>query len=403
MKISLYLLIIVLLVSCQDDSKETINNDEQYVVMLSLDGFRWDYAEMTNTPNLDYLAQNGVKADYLQPCFPSKTFPNHYSIATGLYPDNHGLVNNSFYDWKMDKWYSISNRNAVGNPDFYDGEPIWVTAEKQGLKSASYFWVGSEAPIKGMHPTYWKTYDHDVAYSSRIDSVVYWLNKPIQQRPRLVTFYVSEPDGIGHRFGPESQEVVDKVKQLDAYVGECLTKLKSCSVADSINFIIVSDHGMGATHPDRVVALDKYLNLDWCDIIVGSNPVYNISPKQDYIEEVYDALKSVPHVQVFKNDEFPEKYNYGGHYRTLTYTVVADKEWSVIKSGGFTYAGGAHGYLNDNEDMYGIFYAMGPSFKKGLQYKGFENIEIYNLLCDILKIEPSSNDGELSLVKEMLD
>ncbi|MCD4680628.1 MAG: ectonucleotide pyrophosphatase/phosphodiesterase, partial [Bacteroidales bacterium] len=160
------LLSIALFSSC---SKE-LQNEKQYVVMLSLDGFRWDYPDNIPTPNLDYIAEIGVKAKSLKPCFPTKTFPNHYSMATGLYPDHHGIVLNSFYDEDMNAYYRIKDRDAVENADFYDGEPIWVTAEKQGVISASYFWVGSEAPIKDKHPTYWKRYKHNYPFEARLDT-----------------------------------------------------------------------------------------------------------------------------------------------------------------------------------------------------------------------------------------
>ncbi|GAF03456.1 phosphonoacetate hydrolase [Saccharicrinis fermentans DSM 9555 = JCM 21142] len=174
-----YLLIYWPIQSQQKDSHQA----QPYVVVLSLDGFRWDYTQDIETPNFDRMAQIGTKAISLQPSFPSKTFPNHYTIATGLYPGHHGLVNNSFYDKKIDITYKISDRSTVENKAFYGGEPIWNTAEKQGVKAACFYWVGSEAPIQDMHPSIWKKYDHHFPWEARIDSVISWLSLPAPQRP----------------------------------------------------------------------------------------------------------------------------------------------------------------------------------------------------------------------------
>ena len=183
---------------------EAQDSGQPYVIMLSMDGFRWDYTNDVETPNFDSIERVGVKAESLKSCFPTKTFPNHYSMATGLFPDHHGIVLNSFYDEEMDRHYSLMDRKSVQEGKFYGGEPIWVSAEKQGIITGTLFWVGSEAEIKGTRPTYWKQYDHDLPYVDRIDTVISWLQKPEEFRPRLILFYFDEPDGIGHKYGPES-------------------------------------------------------------------------------------------------------------------------------------------------------------------------------------------------------
>jgi len=232
-----------------------------YVVMLSMDGFRWDYPDKCPTPNLDRIAETGVKARSLQPAFPSKTFANHYTMATGLYPDHHGIVDNSFYDPATGKHYSISNRQAVEDPSFYGGEPIWVTAEKNGITAASFFWVGSEAPVNGIQPTYWKRYDHDVPFEQRIDSVIYWLNLPEEMRPHLITWYMDEPDGIGHGEGPYSEKTFRMVAYLDSLLGVFLDKIEALPIASQVNIIVTSDHGMGPVSPDRCIILKEYIDL----------------------------------------------------------------------------------------------------------------------------------------------
>ena len=192
------------------------------VVMISLDGFRSDYPEMVHLATFDSLAKVGVRAQSLKPAFPSITFPNHYTMATGLYSDHHGIVANSFYDPTSARHYSISDRSAVEDAAFYGGEPVWVTAEKQGVRTASFFWVGSEAPIRGRYPTYWKKYDQKVPFSARVDTVISWLSLPVDKRPQLVMMYYHEPDASGHRYGPESKEMKECLVDLDhpAGVGE---------------------------------------------------------------------------------------------------------------------------------------------------------------------------------------
>jgi alkaline phosphatase D len=218
---------VVIIIFLQGFSKPDRKPFRNYVVLISFDAFRWDYDKLYNTPNLNLLALDGVKAGRLIPSFPTKTFPNHYTIATGLYPDHHGLVDNSFPAADLGLFYRMGDRAAVENPAFYGGEPVWVTAEKQGVKAASYFWVGSEAPVGGMHPSYWKKYDGRVTYQARIDSVIKWLGYSPEKRPELVTLYFDEPDLISHDFGPESPQTGKVVSSLDSIIGVIRMKLSA--------------------------------------------------------------------------------------------------------------------------------------------------------------------------------
>jgi alkaline phosphatase D len=212
----------VFLTSCYNKK----NTEQAYLVILSLDGFRWGYPDSIPTPNLDAIAANGVKAVSLRPAFPSKTFPNHYTMATGLYPDHHGIVLNSFYDPASGREYAIRDREAVEDGYFYGGEPIWVTAEKQGVKSASYFWVGSEAEIKGYRPSIWKEYEHKFPYDQRMDSVIAWLQLPPGQRPHLILWYMDEPDHSGHYYGPFSEGTNKIIMYEDSLLGIFIEKIK---------------------------------------------------------------------------------------------------------------------------------------------------------------------------------
>lgn len=376
---------------------------EPYIIMLSLDGFRWDYAGKTETPNLDKIAQSGVKAESLQACFPTKTFPNHYTIATGLYPDNHGIVNNSFYAPDLDRYYFIRNRDAVGDSAFYGGEPIWVTAEKQGVKTASLFWVGSEAPVKGIRPSMWKQYNHNLPFEQRIDTVMAWLNRPEPQRPHLILWYLHEPDAVGHNHGPDGKKTLKTIRYLDSLVGVFYQKLQQLPIASETNFIIVSDHGMGSISPEKTVILDHYLKKEWFTHIEGGNPMFNLQPKARFADTVFSILNTIEHIKAWKTGELPAPLHYGKNPRTLDIVVVADSSWSVAWNGRHYGKKGTHGYDNRNKDMHAIFYATGKAFKKGYIHPTFLNIHIYSLLTHILSIEPAKNDGDLQEVFDMLE
>lgn len=244
-------IMLVLFSACtgRRDIKDNSGTPDAYVVLVSFDGFRWDYQDLYETPNFDLLEKNGVKTRYMIPSFPTKTFPNHYTLATGLYPDHHGIINNNFYASELDGIYRIGDADMVTNPDAYFGEPIWVSAEKQGIRSASYFWVGSEADILGISPSYWYAYDESVPYPDRVDQVIRWLSKPPGERPGLVLLYFDEPDGIAHRYGPEHHETGKVVSYLDSVLGYLRSEIAALEHGDLVNLIVLSDHGMGPVTP----------------------------------------------------------------------------------------------------------------------------------------------------------
>ncbi len=375
----------------------------QTTVVLSLDGFRWDYPDKTSTPALNQIAKDGVKAVSLIPSFPSKTFPNHYTIATGLYPDHHGLVNNSFYDRSIGKSYAIGNQDARFDPEFYGGEPIWITAQNQGVKTASFYWVGSDVEIEGKHPDFWKKYDGSVSFLQRIDTVIKWLSLPLIQRPRLIMAYYEEPDGVGHKYGPDNFQTLKTISEIDSLVGIFYTMIHQLQNADSINLIIVSDHGMGAITSERNVVLADYIPESWTVQIEGGNPNYNIYTEGAWIDSTYFALKKVKHIKVWKPDEVPLYLNYGSNPRVGDLIVVADSAWSITRNQpAKPFTGGTHGYDITDKDIHAIFYAVGPAFKQNYIQPAFQNIHIYSLLAFLLGIKPAETDGNLQKVINML-
>jgi alkaline phosphatase D len=376
---------------------------KNYVVLVSFDAFRWDYPQIYNTPNLNRLAAEGVKADRLISSFPTNTFPNHYSIATGLYPDHHGLINNTFFAPDLNLLYRIGDRSAVENPDFYGGEPVWITARKQGLKTASFFWVGSEAPVKGMHPDYWKKYDSNVTWEQKIDTVVKWLSYPEEKRPELITLYFDEPDATSHDFSPVSPETRAVVNDLDSILGILRADLSKLPIAGKINLIVLSDHGMTHVSSERYINLKKIVPDRMITSLWGGNPVYLIKPAEGKTDSILFLINNSRGVKAWRKNELPARWNYGTHPRIPEIVAVADSSWYVgTRPMVGTLNGGAHGYDNMNPDMFSVFYAAGPAFKKGAVVPELHNVDIYNLICGILGIKPADNDGEISHLKGVL-
>ncbi len=395
-KISLFsacLLIVLSAISfsCSTSTKKGPYND-RYVVVLSLDGFRSDYPEMANTPTLDSLAKVGVRADF-RPCFPSVTFSNHYSMATGLHPDHHGLVNNFFYAEDLDKIYTIGNREAVANPDFYSGEPIWNTAQKQGIKAASFYWVGSETAVGGMQPSIWKPFDNKVPFKSRADSVLKWLQLPEEVRPHLVMWYIEEPDAIGHRATPDSSATMAVVEELDQLLGYFFAEARKLDIFKKIDFIVLSDHGMATYYPEKYVNLNDYLPRDSFDYVFDGVPTL-LYTKEGYRDTAYEILQSVPNIKAYKKEEVPEKFIYGKHPRVGDIVVVPNIGTYVqFRAESRPRYAATHGYDNYEKTMEAIFYATGPSFKKDSRQPAIANVNLYLLICKLLNLEPAPNDG----------
>ncbi len=365
-----------------------------YVVLVSLDGFRWDYDSIYGTPVLDKIARDGVKAERLIPSFPTKTFPNHYSIVTGLYPDHHGLVNNSFYAPDLDLVYRISDRAMVGNGAFYGGEPIWVTARKAGLKSASFYWVGSEAPVMGIHPDYWKPYDHEVPFGDRVDTVLKWLSLPPKKRPHMVTLYFEEPDAVSHVYGPVSPETGAMVHSLDSLMGVLRNGLRRLPEAGKINLIVLSDHGMGEIDNSRYNYILDTLPQRMIRSIYGGSPVWSIEPVKGKADSVLYYLNLQHGIKAYKKEDLPVYLHYGTNQRIPAIVLIADPGWVAgLRPTQSGYNKGDHGYDWKFRDMQSIFYAEGPAFKRGFTVDTLYNVDIYNIMADILQLTPAPNDG----------
>ncbi len=377
------------------------------VVLVSLDGFRWDYVHRGITPNLDRIAEGGVRADGLIPSFPSKTFPNHYTLVTGLYPDNHGIVANTLYDPEFDDRFSMYHRETVRDGRWWGGEPVWVTAEARGLTTAPGVWPGSEAAIGGLRPQHWMAYDGAIPYDSRVDGVLSLLDLPAEERPVFLTLYFSSPDAAGHVSDPDSEAVNPAIAEVDAAVGRLLDGLDGRRMWDVVNVIVVSDHGMTPIQRDRVIFLDDYLDISAVEV-VDWNPVLAVWPEPADVDRVYAALSGAhPHLQVYRKDEFPARLHYGRHRRVAPVTGLADPGWSIATHDRFDerpdrYDGGNHGYDPASRDMQGVFMARGPAFRERMRVDAFSNVHVYPLIMKILALPAASSDGSLEAVEAML-
>ncbi|MEE9466659.1 MAG: ectonucleotide pyrophosphatase/phosphodiesterase, partial [Candidatus Neomarinimicrobiota bacterium] len=343
----------------------------------------------------------------LIPSFPTKTFPNHYTFATGLFPENHGIIHNDMYDPVMNDTFNVADPEALADSRWWEGEPIWVTAEKQGLTTATMFWPGSEAEIKGERPTFWLPYDHNMTHPDRVAQIISWLQLPADQRPIFLTMYFHIVDTQAQHYGPGSPQAIAAIQKVDSTLGDLISGLAQLGILDEMNIILMSDHGMAATDSNQVIFLDDYIDPAMGRVISWS-PVLGLRPREDAVDYVYNTLKGAhPQLQVYRRDEIPARLHYSSHHRIPPIIGIADEGWSITTHDYYDrnparFQGGAHGYDNRYKSMGGIFIAKGPAFKSGQVVEAFENIHIYNLLAMVLDVDPAPNDGNPDRVRDLL-
>jgi len=365
------------------------------VILVSLDGFRRSYLDTDSVPALHALGRDGVTADAMIPSFPTLTFPNHYTIVTGLYPEHHGIVGNTIYDPQFNALFTMSNA-ASKESRWWGGQPIWVTAEKQGERAASMFWVGSEVEIDSVRPTRWKPFDAKMPFDARVDTVLSWLDLTGAQRLSLITLYFDEPDHTGHDAGPDSPRTAAAAARADSAIDRLVQGLRARGKYDSVNLIVVSDHGMSQLSPDRVVYLDDV--VDTTSIRITSlSPDLMITPRDGDAPALLAKIKRLPHVSAWLKADVPERLHYNEGRRITPIVAVADDGWTIAIHGGRRGpAGGAHGYDNAAASMNAIFVAHGPAFQKGVTMRPFPNVDVYDLLARLLHLNPAPNDGSIA-------
>ncbi len=387
------------------------SNEAPIVVMIGIDGLRWDAIDRNPAPTLSMLAKNGVRAQGLIPVMPSVTFANFYSIATGLYTEHTGIISNLAYSRKMDR---LMERGTHGTSAWWGGEPIWVTAEKQGLRTAAMFWLGSEAKIAGKRPTHWFPYEHNKPKSERIAQVLDWLAMPEETRPRLITLYFHDVDSAEHRYGVETPEEAAAIADVDRHVGDLVAGIRELGLESRVNLIIVSDHGMTEIKKDALVFLDDYINLD--EVMVpkfasrdgpSGDSVLHLFVKNGNVDEVYHKLANAhPNLQVYRRGNLPKRWHLNNADRTGDIVAVASPGWMIFARGltsKYEHAPlGMHGYERHFQDMYGTFIADGPAFQDGIMAEAFDNVNVYGLIAQVLGITPAKTDGNLAEVRYIL-
>jgi predicted AlkP superfamily pyrophosphatase or phosphodiesterase len=380
------------------------------LILVSFDGWRWDYHTKTALPHLSSVMRRGVRAERLIPSYPTKTFPNHYTLVTGLYPGHHGIVANSIRDPGTGRLFGLSARTEVGDPMWWGGEPIWVTLARAGGKAAPYFWPGAEAPIGGRHAEYWMPYDGAVTPAERVDRVLGWLDLPPADRPSFITLYFSDVDTAGHWFGPESAEVVQAMRRVDAALGQLLSGLDARRLIGTVNLVVTSDHGMAESSRRRVIVVDDLVPAA-DGIIVDLDPTLGVWPHAGREEALYQRLANAhPRQRVYRRAETPAGWHYRDHPRIPPIVGVADEGWSILRRARLSEAfsrtpqgiGGAHGYDPRVTSMHTLFVAAGPAFRQGAVVAPFENVSVYEALCRALGLTPRPHDGDPDVAKRLL-
>ena len=373
--------------------------DKPYLVLISIDAFRWDYTTLYPTPNLDRIIAAGSKAERLVPVFPTLTFPNHYSIATGLYPANHGIVANTFPDPENDRWYSMKDRAAVEDASYYGGEPIWVTAETQGMVAASFFFVGSEAPVKGVQPTHWRRYDGDIPGDERVDQVLAWLAEPAERRPHMITLYFEEVDSYAHWYGPDSEDTVTAISRVDASIGRLLDGLEKLPHGDEINIIVVSDHGQRGYRVDTPpFVLADYVYTGHAPLVGGGSYLF-IHLADEELHTAGEITATVnrhwEHGTAYTRETAPADWHVTDNPRFPDLILMPDPGHAVIPVAGGRPHAGDHGWAPEATNMHGIFMAAGPNIRAGVVIEQAETVDVYPLMLSILGLDsPGNTDGD---------
>ncbi|MFH6982944.1 alkaline phosphatase family protein [Marinoscillum luteum] len=369
-----------------------------YVVLVGIDGFRYDYAQKYGAKHIQKLGQKGVKSERLLPSFPTKTFPNHYTIVTGLLPGNHGLVGNSFYSRAKQAWYHVWDREAVREASWYAGVPLWVLAEEQGMLSASFFWVGAESPIHGVKPTYNYAYDGSMPNEHRLRQVLDWLRLPDAKRPHMIAAYFSLVDDAGHKYGPDHPRTGEAVLKVDSLIGNFMDSLDQLGLP--VHVVLVSDHGMSAI--SHGIVLSDVADLDDAQVSYSFPPMV-YQPDSAKRLKLYDQLLRVPNMDVYTRENIPDFLSFSNDDRIGDFILMTDAP-TIILEKPRPVSGGTHGFNPYSDgNMGAIFYAAGPKLKSGLEVPPVENIHIYPFIAELLGLTISEPiDGDLNALRILL-
>ncbi|MGE7138358.1 ectonucleotide pyrophosphatase/phosphodiesterase [Luteibacter sp. NPDC031894] len=401
----LFTLLLLPLAGCA--LREAAPDARHAVLLVSIDAFRADYVERGLTPHLAALARDGATAAYMLPSFPSLTFPNHYTLVTGRVPDRNGIVNNTMWDPALGK-FSLGNRDATSDGRWWaQAEPIWVTAQKHGLRTATMFWPGTEAEIHGARPDHWIPFDDSLTARQRVDKLLAWIDLP-GPRPLFDTLYFDDVDHAGHEFGPDSKQVDEALRRVDDALGYLVEQLRRRGLYDATNLVIVSDHGMADVPRGNIVFADEETDLDALDAIsYGVMATFNAKQGVDGSRAVARLLGPHAHMRCYRKEALPARLDYGKNPRVPAYLCLAETGWSitsheVLAKRTMPMSRGEHGYDNLDPAMRALFVARGPDIGRGVRIAPFPNVDVYPLLAHLLGLRPLPNDGNLGDVKGVL-
>lgn len=379
------------------------DNKNRYAVIISIDALRWDLPSKCNTPTLDSLRAVGTYCE-TYPVFPANTFPSHYSMATGLHPDHHGIVNNRFLMRDLGRTVLSWNPDDITLPGFWGGEPIWNTAERQGRTAHTYLWAGSQTPINGRQATRWIPYRFDASHRERMDWALESLRGEHGAVPNLTMVYVEQLDATMHRYGSDAPETRAELERIDKALGYFFREARKLPIFDSLNIIITSDHGTADTSPDSYVNFYGKLDSTRVASFIRGIPC-SIEVDDDYVEEALEILNGLGHLTAYARDAMPERYHYGSNRNRIPNIVIIPEtgwyaDYSPVDS---PYPDiGAHGFDNFDRNMHMVFYGAGPAFRKGYVQPSFQNQNVYIVLCHLLGIEPAEpNDCSWKDVRKM--
>lgn len=383
--------------------------DKPYLILVSIDGFRWDYLERFETPALESLAVAGVRAERMIPVFPTLTFPNHYSIATGLYPANHGLIGNRFLSKDRLRLYSLRDRDAVQDGAWYGGNPIWLAAEKSGMVTAAYFFVGTEAAVDGVSMTYWNAFDASVPGMHRVEQVLDWLSLPAEKRPHFLTLYFEDVDTATHNFGPGSSQSIAAIRRVDGYLAALIEGIAKQPFSAQVYLVVVSDHGQAARRNDaEPFILEHVTSLDDLTVVDHGAAafVYVQGSDAGRPAAIRDAINaSWRHGKAMLRDEVPENWHVTKEAGFAEIIVQADPGYLVYSTAERARARsvGDHGWAPEYEKMHGIFLAAGPRLPKNWRIGAIEAVDVYPLMMEILDLPITTPiDGDRERLKSLL-
>lgn len=377
------------------------------VLLISIDAFRPDYMDRGLTPRLVAMAKDGARAAYMLPSFPSLTFPNHYTLVTGRVPDRNGIVNNTMRDPALGR-FSLGNREATSDGRWWaDAEPVWVTAQKHGLRTATMFWPGTEARIHGMRPDHWIPFDDSLSSRARVDKLLSWIDEP-GRKPSFETLYFDAVDHAGHEFGPDSPQLNDALREVDDALGYLAQGLARRGLYENMNIIVVSDHGMADVPVGNIVFADEETDLaDLDEVSYGVIATFDAKPGRDATHAVARLLGPHAHMRCFRKEDLPTRLDYGHHPRVPAFVCLADTGWAITSHAVLAkrttpMSRGEHGYDNLDPTMRALFVAHGPAFARGITLAPFPNVDVYPLLARLLGLAPLPNDGHIEDLKGLL-